>query len=81
MLVTRLPLSTNALPWIQVLRGLAASLVVAGHSLLEARTFYPAWRALETGFAYSYGVDVFFVISGFIMVSILLGLCLCFSGA
>ncbi len=66
----RVPLKTDALPWLQVLRGLAASLVVLGHSLLEARVLNlrNGLSAGETGFSWGYGVDVFFVISGFIMV-------------
>jgi len=49
---------------IQHLRGVAALMVVAFHLLVPARGIvYPAW----TSFAGASGVDIFFVISGFII--------------
>jgi exopolysaccharide production protein ExoZ len=56
---------------IQILRALAASLVVFGHGLHE--TDYIASRTaqplLDTSyFDWGFGVDIFFVISGFIMI-------------
>lgn len=51
----------NKLLPIQALRGLAASMIVIQHAFHEAgleRPFYP----------FTFGVDIFFVISGFIMV-------------
>ena len=70
-LVTPASRSGERLPWVQVLRGVAALLVLAGHAqgvLLEAAArqgvALQRWPLPPGGF----GVDLFFCISGFIMV-------------
>lgn len=59
--------SSSHLDGVQLLRGVAALLVVVGHALSEAEQMllngYPRWN-----FPWGIGVDIFFVISGFIMV-------------
>ncbi len=65
--MTAVPRQTEGVRWIQVLRGLAALLVVIGHSVLEARALNGR-SGVPVREVWGYGVDVFFVISGFIMV-------------
>lgn len=62
--------STSTLPWIQVLRGIAAMIVAAGHALNEILVRMPQPGATQTSFFFywGYGVDLFFVVSGFIMI-------------
>ena len=52
---------------IQVLRGFAALLVVLVHSTLKAQSAGLGERVFEIGHS---GVDLFFIISGFIMMMI-----------
>ena len=62
------PLSQRRLDWIQALRGVAALSVVLTHT---RRIFLdtPMWdQADKIFFPFATGVDLFFVISGFIMV-------------
>jgi exopolysaccharide production protein ExoZ len=60
--------SRGALPVIQDLRGFAAVLVLMSHALLQYNILIgPGGRPLTQIFDGSFGVDVFFVISGFIM--------------
>ena len=58
------------LGWIQALRFVAAAIVALGHCLIEARHLsgHDATALDITGFNWGYGVDIFFVISGFIML-------------
>ena len=62
--------SRGHLPSVQMLRALAALLVVFGHVLSEARTFDPSGSiAIVSDWAiWTAGVDLFFVLSGFIMM-------------
>lgn len=62
--------STEHLASIQILRGLAAWSVVAGHVLHEAAAFVPPDHLLRRALALPWerGVDVFFIISGFVMM-------------
>lgn len=66
----RLAVRPGRIPSVQIVRALAALLVVTGHALHEARSFdasgvvariadWPLW---------TFGVDLFFVLSGFIMM-------------
>jgi len=58
---------------IQLLRGLAALLVVCHHSLEEARAISPALAPAWLIRAGAGGVDIFFIISGFIIYSVTYG--------
>lgn len=58
--------STSKLSRVQLLRGVAAILVTFGHAQAEAQQLYPTFYRID--FAFGIGVDIFFVISGFIMV-------------
>ncbi len=49
---------------LQVLRGVAALMVVLHHSMIQIDTFEQLFRGLNFG---EKGVDVFFVISGFVI--------------
>jgi peptidoglycan/LPS O-acetylase OafA/YrhL len=61
--------SAKSLVSIQVLRALAATAVLVGHLNPEFATFGPKAHALLPDFSVgAYGVDLFFVISGFVMV-------------
>jgi exopolysaccharide production protein ExoZ len=61
--------SAKSLVSIQVLRAVAATAVVVGHLNPEFATFGPKAHALLPDFSVgAYGVDLFFVISGFVMV-------------
>lgn len=62
--------SQTPLPSVQVLRGFAAILVAFGHILVEMPDLRggPAHRIAPELSHFHFGVDVFFVISGFIMV-------------
>ena len=58
-----------SLPWVQMLRAFAALIVVVGHALIEGANVA---RQLGTASTppwvnYGFGVDIFFVISGFVM--------------
>jgi peptidoglycan/LPS O-acetylase OafA/YrhL len=53
-------------PGIQVLRALAAIMVLVGHVLAEAEHYFDQSFALS-GLPWTSGVDIFFVISGFII--------------
>jgi exopolysaccharide production protein ExoZ len=57
---------------LQICRALAAVIVVIGHSLHDADTIAAraGIDALQSQFNWGFGVDVFFVISGFIMVHV-----------
>lgn len=56
------------LPSLQILRFAAASMVLAHHLLLEVATPRLAMPVVDpTGFEWSIGVDIFFMVSGFIM--------------
>ena len=58
---------------LQYARALAALLVVATHTLFEAEKLAPAGHPLEgahVALPFGFGVDVFFVISGFVMAYI-----------
>jgi peptidoglycan/LPS O-acetylase OafA/YrhL len=59
---------SGALPSIQILRGLAALMVAAYHAQLELATRLGLPAALPSFSFGAAGVDLFFVISGFIMV-------------
>jgi len=61
--------SRSTLPGIQILRGIAAVLVVFHHALEESLGAASSWKSPDwlTTFGAS-GVDIFFVISGFIMI-------------
>lgn len=52
---------------IQVLRGIAASMVALGHATIEVPKL-AGFAGPVTTFNYGFGVDIFFVISGFIMM-------------
>jgi exopolysaccharide production protein ExoZ len=55
--------------WIQFLRGVAALIVVLGHSYLEWNKFAVnrGFEHFRSSFSWGFGVDIFFVISGFVM--------------
>ena len=56
------------LPSLQILRFVAATMVLAHHLLLELATPRLATPVVDpTGFEWSIGVDIFFMVSGFIM--------------
>jgi peptidoglycan/LPS O-acetylase OafA/YrhL len=60
--------SGGFLPSLQILRFAAASMVLAHHLLLELATPRLAMPIIDpTGFEWSIGVDIFFMVSGFIM--------------
>ncbi|WP_414901208.1 acyltransferase family protein [Rhizobium cremeum] len=60
--------------WLQALRGVAVLLVVLFHVALQERATIPSMQYLEFFIYFGYGgVNLFFVISGFIMVYISLG--------
>lgn len=56
------------LPSIQIMRAVAASLVVFGHILFERGRQDPLAMLAFEEFPWGVGVDIFFIISGFIMV-------------
>jgi exopolysaccharide production protein ExoZ len=60
--------STERLGWLQALRGIAAFCIVVNHAVINLAdtAYYPLAHVLTTPL--SAGVDLFFVISGFIMV-------------
>lgn len=60
----------NKLPALQILRGVAASLVVLDHSILRHAEWnnYPAPVTVAAQYSGTLGVAVFFVISGYIMI-------------
>jgi exopolysaccharide production protein ExoZ len=62
----------NVLPNLQICRGLAALLVVVGHSLhdLDSIAAREGLEPLRTSVIWGCGIDIFFVISGFIMVHV-----------
>jgi peptidoglycan/LPS O-acetylase OafA/YrhL len=55
---------------IQILRFAAASVVLIGHAMHEEAALYPQLRAYGGIFPWPAGVDLFFVISGFIMLHV-----------
>jgi exopolysaccharide production protein ExoZ len=60
----------NKLPALQILRGIAASLVVLDHSVLRHAEWndYPSAVTVAAQYSGTLGVAVFFVISGYIMI-------------
>ena len=62
-----LPAERQSLNSLQVLRAFAAMLVVVGHLFGEAEQLFGT-KYDPTGFPWGSGVDLFFVISGFVMV-------------
>ncbi len=58
------------IPSVQILRALAALLVVTGHALYEARAFDASGIVARIAAlpVWTFGVDLFFVLSGFIMM-------------
>lgn len=62
--------SGNLFESVQVMRALAALGVCFGHALKEAKHFdAPDWLVALHGFEWGSGVDLFFIISGFIMMA------------
>jgi exopolysaccharide production protein ExoZ len=73
---TAMPVRTQHLPAIQWLRAFAAISVAIGHILHEATKIRDASTAIErigSALPFQIGVDIFFVISGFIMVYVTWG--------
>ena len=66
----RLAARPGRIPSVQVVRALAALLVVAGHGLYEARAFDASGHVARIAEwpLWTLGVDLFFVLSGFIMM-------------
>lgn len=58
------------LQWIQILRGIAASAVVVHHSFFFALTRGGTGDGADQNSAFAAGVDLFFVISGFVMMMV-----------
>lgn len=69
------PQKSERLPQLQVLRFVAASLVLFGHLLMEMREHGMGSATLSNMDAYPWGsgVDIFFVISGFIIFYVCVG--------
>lgn len=66
---TPAPVAPARLDTLQILRAVAAGTVVAGHILQELDIhFVPALHGLDMAFPGGFGVDLFFVVSGFVMV-------------
>ena len=61
------PKPANALPGVQILRGLAATLVLVHHVLEKSQPLYGGSIPAPLVLLGASGVDLFFVISGFIM--------------
>ena len=53
---------------IQILRGIAASLIVVYHAIFYWFSYHQNYEYQDSGFFLAIGVDIFFVISGFIMM-------------
>lgn len=66
----QLTVRTGRIPSVQIVRALAALLVVAGHALYEARAFDTSGAVARIAAwpIWTFGVDLFFVLSGFIMM-------------
>jgi exopolysaccharide production protein ExoZ len=64
--------ATSVISSLQICRGLAALLVVVGHSLhdLDSIAARAGLEPLHTSINWGCGIDIFFVISGFIMVHV-----------